>query len=430
MAVPTPPSNFHVFKNVQGSDTGYFCRIFFSIFGIHLRYHNLGIRNTFTGYFRTLSGYFDDTDNKWSFVIIFNINKLSDYRPSLATLGHCAHVEHTTGLWKKTIGLSKALIDSLKKTTIITSSGASTRIENALMSDKEVEEFVAKGKAITSISSHSEREVAGYIRVLEYLYNSHDLDPVSEHSIKAMHQLMTQDFTSEMLSPDLRGSYKNMPNNVVEQDETGNIIRVWFETTPPGPQTDSSMAELIKVYNEHLRAGTPKIVLIAWFVVHFLAIHPFQDGNGRLSRLITIWLLMKEGYSWIPYVSHEKFIEDNKEHYYSSLRTTQASFRTDDTDYSPWIGFFCLILARQVKYLEDQVLNKVKSGNKYFKLGRNEEKVVAVLKSFGSLGRAELEREIEMSEIGMKRLLKRLKDRGILTVEGKGKNTKYKIEIP
>jgi Fic family protein len=360
-------------------------------------------------------------------ILIFNINELPDFCPTLDTLGHSNYVEYSTGLWSKTAGLSKEFVDSLKKTTIITSSGASTRIENALMTDEEIGEFVAKGKAITNLSSRSEREVAGYIKVLEYLYETAGSDLVSQHSIKTLHQMMTTAFTNEMLAPKLRGAYKNVPNNVVEQDETGNVIRVWFETTPPGPQTDSSMEELVKAYHGHLEAGTPSLIVIAWFIVHFLAIHPFQDGNGRLSCLLTIWLLMRAGYNWIPYVSHEKFIEDNKDRYYASLRQTQASFLTDKINYEPWISFFCLIMSRQAKYLEDQVINKVDANLQSMKLGPNEEKVVAALTRIGRLGRADLVREVAMSDIGMKRLLKRLRDRGVIMVEGKGKSTKYSL---
>ncbi len=355
----------------------------------------------------------------------FEIRTLPAYRPDLDVLGNIAEIEHVTGLWVKTTGLSQSLIASLKKTSIITSSGASTRIENALMSDKEVGDFVAKGRKITSISSRSEREVAGYIEALQYIYDSSGEDRISEHNIKALHQLMTQQFTNEMLAPELRGSYKTVPNNVVEQDEVGNPIRPWFETTPPGPQTQSAMAELIEIYHQHIDLNTPKLMVIAWFVVHFLAIHPFQDGNRRLSRLLTIWLLLNNGYEWIPYVSHEKFIEDNKEAYYLRLRETQASFLSETVDYHPWISFFSSILARQARYLKENVIEKADSIIIDSNLGKNEKLVMEALAD-RELSRAELQNYVPMTELGMKKLLGRLRDRGLIEVTGRGKSTKYK----
>lgn len=356
----------------------------------------------------------------------FDIRKLGEYQPNLTLLGQIAEIEHITGLWVKTTGLSKSFIATLKKTSIITSSGSSTRIENALMSDKEVGDFVAKGRKITSISSRSEREVAGYIDALQYIYETGGGDKVSEHNIKSLHQLMTREFSNEMLAESLRGAYKTVPNNVVEQDELGNLIRTWFETTPPGPQTHSAMSELIEIYDYHIDIKTPKIIVVAWFVVHFLAIHPFQDGNGRLSRLLTIWLLLKNGYNWIPYVSHEKFIEDNKEAYYLKLRETQASFLSEKVDYHPWMSFFCDILSRQVRFLKVQVIDKAESLTVDVKLGKNEKIVVDILID-KELSRSEIQRYVSMSEIGLKKLLIRLKDKELITTTGRGKSTKYKL---
>lgn len=358
----------------------------------------------------------------------FEIRTLASYRPDLDTLRNIAEIEHITGLWVKTSGLSQSLIASLKKTSIITSSGASTRIENALMSDKEVGDFLAKGLKITSISSRSQREVAGYIEALKYIYDSSGEDRISENKIKALHQLMTHEFTSEMLAPEMRGSYKKVPNNVIEQDEISNPIRTWFETTLPGPQTQSAMAELIEIYHQHMDLNTPKLVVIAWFVVHFLAIHPFQDGNGRLSRLLTIWLLLKNGYEWIAYVSHEKYIEDNKEAYYLRLRQTQTSFLSDTVDYHPWISFFSDILARQARYLKENVIEKIDSRMVDSNLGKNEKLVIEAL-STRELSRAELQSFVPMSELGMKKLLGRLRDRGLIEIIGRGKSTRYKTAI-
>lgn len=136
---------------------------------------------------------------------------------------------------------------------------------------------------------------------------------------------------------------------------------------------------------------------------------------------------MKVDYNWVPYLSHEKYIEDNKSHYYESLRATQASFLTKKIDYDPWIGFFCLILSRQSKYLESQVLNNAEIRSLVHKLGKNEKLVISTLGQFRSLSRSELVNKVIMSEAGMKRLLRRLRDRDLIAIIGSGKNTKYSL---
>lgn len=356
----------------------------------------------------------------------FDLSQLENFRPTLTSMGEYVSVERVTGEWLKAGRLSPDLIDALQKNTIITSSGSSTRIENALMGDDEVAAFLKKGCKITAISSRSEREVAGYIKVLEYLYAGGSEDPVSEHSIKAFHQLMTETFTNDMLPAGQRGAYKNVTNDVVERNEETGEEKVWFQTVPPGPQTGSAMAELVKKYDDYCTGASPRLIVIGWFIVHFLAIHPFRDGNGRLSRLLTIWLLLKNGYSWLPYVSHEKFIEDNKERYYLSLRDTQQSFRQGNVDYEPWLSFFGSILAKQAHYLEKNVLKIASDSIK--QLGKNERAVYLALRDSGPMSRGDLEKAVSMSEKGMKLLLRRLLDREKIQRTGQGRATKYLIQ--
>ena len=359
-----------------------------------------------------------------------NIRAIDNYSVKPSTLKRITQIERFTGTWIKLDSIQPAIIEELQKANIVTSAGASTRIEGALLSDNEVESLINQGCKITRISSRSEREVVGYVRALKFIYQEGRSLPVTEHSIRSLHQLMTADFTSEMLPEKQRGVYKDTFNNVIERNEETGEERVWFETTAPGPATATAMSELVSTYHELIEKELPELVTVAWFVVHFLAIHPFRDGNGRLSRLITIWLLLKHQYSWVQYVSHEKFIEDHKELYYVSLRKTQGSFVEEKVDYHHWIDFFMMILSRQVSFLEQELIPAtmdVSPNPQLNRLNKNEQSVVALISKQGAIGISQIEQNINLSRDGLKKLLRRLVEKEIIVRTGKAAATRYKI---
>ena len=137
-----------------------------------------------------------------------NIRAIDNYSVKPSTLKRITQIERFTGTWIKLDSIQPAIIEELQKANIVTSSGASTRIEGALLSDNEVESLINQGCKITRISSRSEREVVGYVRALKFIYQDGRSLPVTEHSIRSLHQLMTADFTSEMLPEKQRGVYK------------------------------------------------------------------------------------------------------------------------------------------------------------------------------------------------------------------------------
>ena len=182
------------------------------------------------------------------------------------------------------------------------------------------------------------------------------------------------------------------------------------------------MKNLVQDYQElDEKSDISKIILIAGFVVHFLAIHPFRDGNGRLSRLITTWLLLRAGYNWAQYTSHEKVIEDNKKHYYIALRNTQSTFKKRKIDYDAWFGFFFLVLQKQVAYLKGELIHESPQST----LGKNEAIVYKLIKEYGSCTPAFILQHVDMTNNGLKTLLKRLVDRALISAEGKTKGRKY-----
>jgi Fic family protein len=152
-----------------------------------------------------------------------------------------------------------------------------------------------------------------------------------------------------------RGNYKTSSNSVAAFGENGAQIGVVFETATPF-DTPRLMTELVTwIQEERGPERLHPLLLIGLWVVVFLEIHPFEDGNGRLSRVLTTLLLLQAGYAYVPYSSLESVIEQNKEAYYLALRQTQATIRTDAPNWQPWLLFFLRSLAEQVRRLNKKV---------------------------------------------------------------------------
>ena len=151
------------------------------------------------------------------------------------------------------------------------------------------------------------------------------------------------------------GSYKTNSNSVAAFDETGAQIGIVFQTASPF-DTPRLMTELVAWVNQDREtARLHPLLIIALCVVIFLEIHPFQDGNGRLSRVLTTLLLMQAGYAYVPYSSLESVVEQSKEAYYLALRQTQGTIRTEAPNWQPWLMFFLRSVAEQVRRLEKKV---------------------------------------------------------------------------
>jgi Fic family protein len=334
-------------------------------------------------------------------------------------------IERFQGVWDfTTTKHSQSFIKSLKRTTIITSSGASTRIEGAILSDQEVSKLIDRGCKITKISSRSEREVAGYVQALQFIYENHSELPISQKAIRELHRILTSQLLQDHLPQKQRGKYKDIPNNVIEKNlETGEE-KVWFKTTPPGPQTEAAMFDLVKDFDEQTRSKSlHPLLIISTFIVHFLAIHPFRDGNGRLSRLMTTWLLLRAGYHWAQYSSHEKVIEDNKERYYFALRNTQKTFGQKTIRYDAWLEFFLMVVEKQIDYLRVQITKQSPNSA----LNDNESRVYELIKEHGIAAPAFIRKHVAMTPDGLRSLLQRLVERKLVQAIGKNRGRQYKI---
>src|SRR3989338_7493813 len=256
-----------------------------------------------------------------------------------------AEIENLKGQWKAGLKLSPQILTRLRKSVIVTSTGASTRIEGSRLSDEDVEKLL-KGLKIQKLKTRDEQEVAGYAELLVNIFESHQDLQLSENTIKHLHNQLLKYSEKDQRH---RGSYKFGSNRVEAKDSSGKVVGILFDPTPPA-LVQKEMLELIEWTNsEFERKEIHPLILIANFIFEFLSIHPFQDGNGRTSRILTNLLFLKNDYSFAPYISHEKLIEDHKNEYYLALNKSQKTWKTNTEDITPWMSFFLTMLLRQTE---------------------------------------------------------------------------------
>ena len=264
-----------------------------------------------------------------------------------------AKIDELKGQWIAGAQLSSQVLGRLKRSVLITSTGASTRIEGGRLSDEDVEKLM-RGIDIQKFTDRDKQEVKGYYELLLNMFNSWKSLKFNESTIKHFHKELLKYVKKD---EDHRGEYKKRENQVQMINAAGESIGILFDT-PPAYLSPKQMQELVEWTGEVIAEKKyHPLFIVASFLVEFLQIHPFQDGNGRLSRVLTNLLLLKEGYLYMPYVSHEKIVEDNKPEYYLALRQSQKTFlsaealakedKTENETIIPWLDFFLTIFLKQ-----------------------------------------------------------------------------------
>jgi Fic family protein len=325
-----------------------------------------------------------------------------------------AEIDEFKGEWKAVGNLAPDRLDALKKIATIESVGSSTRIEGVKLTDQEVEALLA-GLDIGSLRSRDEKEVAGYAEAMNLIFESHEEIPITENHIKQLHRILLK-FSSKDVRH--RGEYKKLPNHLEAFDENGKSLGVIFETASPF-DTPARMEALVKWTRHHLEAGKlHPLLIISVFVVHFLAIHPFQDGNGRLSRILTTLLLLQNGYSYVPYSSLESIIEQNKEGYYLALRKAQ---RSPDTELSAWLLFLLACLKKQ----KDNLARKIERERVMRRLPDLSVRILEIVKEHGPKTISQIHLISRANRNTLKVRLRELVDGGYLLKQGEGKGTRY-----
>src|SRR3990167_5976843 len=255
-----------------------------------------------------------------------------------------ARIDELKGLWHGSEKISPHILKQLKASVIITSTGASTRIEGSRMSDDEVARLI-RGLKTKPPKGRDAEEVAGYADLLGRIFDNYKTFKLTEGQILQFHEILLH-FSSKDQTH--KGKYKSSDNVVVARNDAGEEV-VLFRPTPPYLVKKEMDDVLLWAADALERKTVHPLLIIANFIFEFLAIHPFHDGNGRLSRALTNLLLLQTGYAYIPYVSLEEIVEDRREEYYFSLRGAQRHHKTENEDITTWIMFLLEVLLAQAE---------------------------------------------------------------------------------
>lgn len=300
----------------------------------------------------------------------------------------------------------------LKNIATVRSVGASTRIEGSSLSDNEVERLIANLDR-SNLHERDQQEVAGYFTTLDLITDSFPEIAISETAIKSLHNNLMRFSTADEWH---RGQYKQHSNSVQAQTPDGNTYTI-FQTTPPGIATESAMKALVDWYSDDTNVHA--LIKSAIFCYDFLSIHPFQDGNGRMSRLLSTLLLLKSGYKWIQYVSFEYEIESRKGEYYRTLIDCQQ--RRPGEEVTTWVYFFLQCLSN----IQDQLLHKLQHKSNGVQLSPREQEVLRFVQSHPATGSGKLADALKVSLRTVQQILKVLLEKGLIEKKGIGKATTY-----
>jgi Fic family protein len=262
-----------------------------------------------------------------------------------------SEIEEFKGAWRALGTLAPERLSALRRVATLESIGSSTRIEGSRLTDKEIASLLSNLE-IKTFETRDEQAVAGYAATVETVFAHAGEISLTENHIKQLHRdLLLHSGKDERH----RGAYKTNTNHVSAFDADGKEVGIVFETATPY-DTPQLMEELIAWTGTELNDGPlHPLLVIAIFIVVFLEIHPFQDGNGRLSRILTTLLLLRSGYTYAPYSSLEGVIENTKEQYYLALRQTQGTIRSQKPKWQPWVGYFLNALRSQKQRLETKI---------------------------------------------------------------------------
>lgn len=345
---------------------------------------------------------------------------LTSLRITPEILSLIGEIDELKGAWRAIGRIAPERLAGLRRVATIESIGSSTRIEGAKLSDREVERLLSNLR-IGSFATRDEQEVAGYADVMETVFAHWESIPPTENHIKQLHRdLLAHSGKDERH----RGAYKTLANHVEAFGEDGKSLGVVFATATPF-DTPRRMAELTEWHRARDEDGAlHPLLVIAIFIVVFLEIHPFQDGNGRLSRVLTTLMLLRAGYAYAPYSSLESVIEQNKEGYYLALRRTQSTIRTGVPDWAPWLDFFLRALQQQKRRLEKKIeRERIVLGD----LPDLSVQILELARERGRVSVAEVARVSGANRNTIKDHLKALTERGHLTRHGAGRGVWYAL---
>lgn len=330
-----------------------------------------------------------------------------------------AELDEFKGRWQALGALAPDRLSALRRVATIESVGSSTRIEGAKLTDEEVDRLLS-GLEVRSFRSRDEQEVAGYAAAMELVFQSAPEMALTENHIKQLHGVLLKYSGKDERH---RGDYKTLPNQVEAFDQDGRSVGVIFQTASPF-DTPRLMEELVRWTSDALAAGSyHRLLVIGVFVVRFLAIHPFQDGNGRLARSLTTLLLLRAGYAYVPYSSLERVIEENKQEYYRALRHAQSTLDKDESLLGDWLLFFLRCLVQQKSVLD----RKVERERLMASLSPLDEQLLTLAREHGRLTLSAAVKLTRANRNTLKLHLRQLVESGRLRRQGRGPASWYEI---
>jgi Fic family protein len=322
------------------------------------------------------------------------------------------------GSWKILEQTKSGYLKELRKIATIESIGSSTRIEGATLTDQEVEKLL-KSVKISKLEKRDEQEVIGYYEALEIILENFEEIPLNQSYIHQLHGILLKHSGKDQAH---KGRFKNLSNQVVANYPDGTQ-RTIFRTTEPH-LTASEMEFLLTWITERLeKQDLHPLLIVSTFVYEFLSIHPYQDGNGRLSRLLTTLLLLKLDYQFIQYVSFEHVIEHKKEAYYRALMSGQKNRYNENERIDKWIIFFLESLIELTKRLEVkyETYSKLK-----INLNERQQQIVSYMKEREV---AQIKHIVELLENQSRNTIKKdmafLVNEGVLLRTGAGRGVRY-----
>jgi Fic family protein len=320
--------------------------------------------------------------------------------------------------WTSENNLTSFTIDELSKNNIITSAGASNRIENIILTDKQVNTlFLSKKK---DHFKRNEAEVMGYIDILQTVFEEYENIKLNQSNILSLHNELLK-FSDSNLKYSSR--YKLTDNQIALANQQGEILGILFKPTP-AHLTQQEMGELIEwVESESNKKIVHPLIITAIFIIEFLAIHPFDDGNGRVSRVLSILLLLQNGYDFTKYVSHEKMIEQTRDKYYKALRDSQSNWRQENEDVSEWILYFLRTVLKQAA----EAINLLDFDNFEEHLSPQQIVFWSEAKKLKTFTRSEINSNTGLPLSTINQAIKKLTKLGKIKPTGSGSSTKYTI---
>jgi len=316
-------------------------------------------------------------------------------------MSELSKIDRFDATWSNIEKREGSTLMQLKSIATVKSVGASTRIEGSKMTDDEVSVLI-NNINISSFEERDQQEVVGYFETLDTISENYASIGITESQIKSLHNLLMKHSIKDAWH---KGEYKQVTQTI-------------FNTTEPELQTQDAMLRLIEWYNND--DETLPLVKDALFVYEFLSIHPFQDGNGRLSRLLASLLLLKNGYSWIQYVSFEHEIENRKSEYYKVLMDAQKNRPGENV--TKWLNFFTSCLNN----IQSNLLLKLEESKKASEaLTPREQRINFYIQNHAGCSSGDISIKLDIPLPTVKKTLIELLNKKVITKEGVGRATGY-----